>query len=164
MIRLVRLATSSAVSLVAATALVLVALAAPVAPGNAAAAVPNVVSPSPSASGICKGCVSPQDAICWEGVRCTIPLIVAAPVPHVIAVHYATVPMTAVPGLDYVPVQDAIVTFQPDQTVAYAYVQLLPNPGMTQNKQLGLAFGGIVGGTLVRPQAIVTITPSAAPH
>jgi hypothetical protein len=163
MLRLFRLATLGAVPLVAAAAFLLVTLAAPVAPDAAVAAVPLTTSPSPSPSP-CPGCVSPQDAICWEGIRCQVPVLVSGPVQHTISVHYRTTPMTAKPNIDYIPIQDAVLTIPPQQSIAYVYVQLLPDPGLTQDRQFAVVFDNIVGGQLTRSQAIVTITPANAPN
>jgi hypothetical protein len=165
MIRLVRLIALSAIPCAVAAVMLLVMLAAPVGPNVAVAAVPNLISPSPTpTSSPCPGCVSPQDAICWEDARCPDPVKVMVVVPHTITVHYRTVPMTAKPGIDYIPVSDAVLTIPAGQTIAYVYVQLLPDPGMTQNLQFAIAFYDIVGGQLTRPQAIVTITPPGGPN
>jgi hypothetical protein len=157
MIRLARLVALSSASLGVAVATLLVALAAPVAaPGIAVAAAPNTASPSPG----CSGCVAPLDAVCWEDTTCPEPVTVIPAATHPITVHYRTVPMSAKPSIDYVPVPDAVLTIPAGQTTVYVYVQLLPDPGMTQDKQFAIAFDDIVGGQLARPQATVTITPA----
>lgn len=174
MIRLARMVALGAVPLATAVLALFAALAAP-APAGVGPVVPAVASPSPSqspsaspspsrppsasSSPVCVGCVTAQDAICWER-QCPVPLIVTTPVTHPITIYYRTVAMTAKPMLDFVPVQGGTLTIPAGQTGASIVLTLLPRPGAPE-RRFAVAFDGIVGGQLTRPQAIVTIMASS---
>lgn len=117
-------------------------------------------SPSPISGG-CLGCVSPLDAICWEGPpRCVVVVVRLLPRTNAVTAYYRTVAMTAKPQVDYVDVRSAKVMIQPDQSSVEIVIQLLANPNLTQERTFGVELFAVSGAGLVRPMATVTIKPA----
>jgi hypothetical protein len=148
---------------VATATLMVVALAAApttATPGYAAAPARTVTQPTddPPHCGICP---VPGDTICWETspTKCPIPIVLAKPAAQDTPVHWHTAPGTAQPGVDYVPVRDAVAIIPAGQTTGYAEVEIIPDPALGGTRWFLVQFVPPPGGQLVRTQVTVTISP-----
>ncbi|GAA2374657.1 hypothetical protein Cme02nite_03850 [Catellatospora methionotrophica] len=159
MIRLLHLPLLSAAAAAILTVTTLLPAAPPGTPTRPVNHIP-LLSPSPN-PGPCNGCVQPLDTLCWEGPpRCTVVVVRVPPRSNPVTVHYRTVAMTAHPGIDYVGVSSGTLYLQPNQASAEITIQLIPNPGLTEDRKFGVELFGVTGAGMVRPMATVTIRPS----
>lgn len=117
-------------------------------------------SPTPSPTPDCADCIDPQDAICWEGIGvCPIPLTATAPVPRDTTVLFRTVPGSARPWVDFVPVDGGKVTIPAGKQRATAVVMLVPDPKLTEPRTFQVKFFHPSYGRLTRAYVMVTIEP-----
>ncbi|GHJ43494.1 hypothetical protein Cs7R123_08360 [Catellatospora sp. TT07R-123] len=158
MIRLLRLPLLTA----AAAALLMAVTMLPGSPATAPVRPVNqVLGLSPSPTSGCPGCVQPLDTLCWEGPpRCMVPVLRTPPRSTPVTIHYRTVAMTARPGIDYVGVSSGTLVIQPNQSSAEIAIQLIPNPGLAEDRTFGVELFAVSGAGVARPMATVTLRPA----
>lgn len=92
------------------------------------------------------------------GSSCSVPVGLSRPVLVPVGVKYRTVPLDH-PPVDYVPVQEAQLVFQPGATRGTALIPLVPKPPLPQERFI-LELYAPTGATLGRARAEVTIMTS----
>ncbi|GAA5179633.1 hypothetical protein GCM10023322_10180 [Rugosimonospora acidiphila] len=115
-------------------------------------------TPAPTVS-LCRDCMTVNDAICWEvpPYRCTVPVFIGWIAEDDVVVHYTTVDRSAVAGVDYTPVKDALVTVPKGSQVGSGVIELTVGKPLDRDRTLLVELSRPSQGRLLRTAATVTI-------
>jgi hypothetical protein len=137
--------------------------------GGTAAATLAAPTAAPSTLRLCPECVAIDDAICWEmpPFRCTVRVFIGWVAKEDVVVRYATIDGSAVAGVDYVPVEEGLVTVPAGSQVGTGDIELIAGKPLDEDRTFAVKLFGQSQGELVRPVATVTIAagePQQAPE
>jgi len=142
--------------------------AGPARASGTAATLPTPTA-APSTMRLCPECVAIDDAICWEvpPFRCTVRVFIGWVAKEDVVVHYATIDGSAVAGVDYVPVEEGLLTVPAGSQVGTGDIELIAGKPLDEDRTFVVKLFGQSQGELVRPAATVTIAagePQQAPE
>jgi hypothetical protein len=129
--------------------------------GGAAAIRPMEAAPetTPPVRQLCRDCLAPDDAICWEvpSGLCEIQVTIGWIAQSDVTVHFATIDESARAGIDYVPVKDGLVTVPAGSQRGSGVVELIPVRPGTADRSFLIELFGPSKGTIEQDRAVVTI-------